>query len=79
MRFGQDDAKGHRKTVDIPGDDQQSKANTEKPVLVLGVSPFLSDGTLLGAFGFMANPFNMYTDLAKLLPHLRASPYLAWR
>jgi len=25
------------------------------------------------------SPFNMYTDLAKLLPHLRASPYLAWR
>ena len=37
--------------------------------------------TLHAAFieTFNPSPFNMYPDLAKLLPHLRDSPYLAWR
>lgn len=53
MRFRQDDAKGDRNTLDVPGHDQQGKANPEKPIFMLGSATLLGKGVFLGAFGFM--------------------------
>ncbi len=79
MGFGQDDAKGHGQAIDIPGDDEQGETDAEKPVLMFGVAPFLGEGVLLGAFGFMAAIANDINDAVvgrrQLRHHIVGKPF----
>jgi hypothetical protein len=54
VRFGQNKAKANRDAIDIPGDDQQHKANAEKPGVLLAFATFLGGGIFGASFGDMA-------------------------
>ena len=51
MSFGQNDAQGHGNAIDIPGHDQQDKADAEKPGIVLTFATSLGCGRFGTAFG----------------------------
>jgi hypothetical protein len=59
VRFGQNDAKGHREAIHIPGDDQQHKANAKEPGVMLTFSTFLGGGMFGASFGDVAAITNL--------------------
>jgi hypothetical protein len=54
MPRGQDDTEGHRETVDIPGHDQEGKADAEQPRVMVTCAALLGQRVFARAFVFVA-------------------------
>src|SRR5436189_5632613 len=53
MAFRSDQTKSHWEAIDIPVDDQQGKANPEKPRVMFAFPSFLGQGSLSTPLGFV--------------------------
>src|SRR5688572_14776100 len=54
MALGPNQTKCHRQPKHVPTDDEQGKANTEKPRIMFTFAAFLSQWILLGPLGLVA-------------------------
>src|SRR5687768_16549513 len=68
MALGPNQTKCHRQPKHVPTDDEQGKANTEKPRIMFTFAAFLSQWILLGPLGLVAA-----IDLSESGPHLRVA------
>src|SRR5712692_3426850 len=55
MAFRPNEPKSHRQTIDVPVDNQQGEADTEKPGVLLTLSPFLGQWILRAPLGFVTH------------------------
>src|SRR5918998_1668655 len=53
MALGPNQTKRHRQTKHVPTDDEQGKANAEKPGIILAFASFLSQGIFLTLLGLI--------------------------
>src|SRR5712691_10227775 len=72
--FGPNEAKGHGKAIAIPVDDQQGKADAEKPGMMSLFRPLWARGWQ-GVEGFLAPPFHQQMDIpVDCLEHATKAP-----